>query len=146
MPPLRIELANEQDLLAVDARRLCDTVRDVLTGEGIAAGEVSIAVVDDPTIRQLNAQYLTHDYATDALSFALEASDSRVVGQIVVSAEMALSRAAEFRWSATDELLLYVIHAALHLAGYDDARPADAEQMRQRERHYLQRQGVARSE
>jgi probable rRNA maturation factor len=143
MPRFRIEIANEQTQLLVDARRLKRAVRQVLKGEGLSSAVVSIAVVDDPAIRRLNAQYLGHDYATDALTFVLEASEGSVEGQIVVSAETAAARAGEFGWAADQELLLYVVHAALHLAGHDDIRPGPARCMRQRERHYLSLLGVS---
>ena len=143
MPSFRIEVANEQSLLPIDARRLKRAVRQVLEGEGLSSAVVSIAVVDDPTIRRLNAQYLDHDYATDALSFVLEAREGRVEGQIIVSAETAAARSAEFHWAAGEELLWYVVHAALHLAGHDDTRKAAARRMRQRERHYLALLGVS---
>ncbi len=137
MPRFRIEVANEQTALPIDARGLKQAVRRVLQGEGLTSGLVSVAVVDDAAIRRINAQYLGHDYATDALSFVLEAREGHVEGQIVVSAQTAAGRAAEFHWGASEELLLYVVHAALHLAGHDDTAQAAARTMRQRERHYL---------
>src|SRR5258708_2115042 len=108
MPNFHIDVADEQTIVAIDARRLKQAVRRVLREEGLTAAAVSVAVVDDPAIRQLNAQYLGHDYATDALSFLLEAGDGRVEGQIIVSAQTAAARAAEFHWAADQELLLYV--------------------------------------
>jgi len=142
MPRFRIDVADEQAQMPIDANRLRRAVRHVLEAEGVVSAVVSVAVVDNATIRRLNAQYLSHDYATDALSFLLEEKDGRLEGQLVVSAEMAAARAPEFDWSAQDELLLYVVHGALHLAGYDDTTPAAAKRMRQRERHYLSELGV----
>jgi probable rRNA maturation factor len=143
MSRFHIEVANEQTTLPVDARRLKQAVRRVLQGEGLTSAVVSVAVVDDKSIRRLNAQYLGHDYATDALSFVLEAAPGHVEGQIIVSAQTAANRAADFHWAADEELLLYVVHAALHLAGHDDTRQAAARAMRQRERHYLAQLGVS---
>ena len=37
-----------------------------------------MAVVDDPTIHDLNRRFLRHDYPTDVLSFLLGASSERV--------------------------------------------------------------------
>ena len=143
MPRFRIEVANEQTIMPIDARRLKQAVRRVLQGEGLTDAVVSVAVVNDPAIRQLNTQYLGHKWATDALSFVLEGGKGRVEGQIIVSAELAAARAAEFHWAADQELLLYVVHAALHLAGYDDTTRTAAAEMRDRERHYLSVLGVS---
>src|SRR5436309_10812676 len=83
MSRFRIEVANEQTILPIDPRRLKDVVREVLAGEARTAAEVSIAVVDDAAIRKLNAKYLGHDLATDALSFVLEEGEGRLEGQII---------------------------------------------------------------
>ena len=138
---LKVAVTNEQQSLAIDARRLRSAVRSVLEGEGMVDGEISLAIVDDPTIHELNRCWLEHDEPTDVLSFVLEEAEGYVEGEIIVSADTARSRAGEFGWSADEELLLYVIHGALHLAGYDDKEPADREVMREREQHYLRVQG-----
>jgi probable rRNA maturation factor len=140
---LHVELAVRQKSLPIDRRRLRRAVREVLQGEGIAGGEVSVAVVDDAEIHELNRRYLQHDYPTDALSFVLERRDGYVEGQIVVSAQTAQRTAPRFGWSGEDELLLYVVHAALHLAGYDDSTPQQAAHMRRHEEQYLARLGAA---
>lgn len=139
---IRVDIANDQDLLEIDESVLREAVRRVLAAEQINKAIVSLAIVDDATIRPLNAQFLGHDYATDVLSFVLEESEGQLEGEIVVSAETAMSSAARFGWQAHDELLLYVIHGALHLAGYDDLQPELQTQMRERERQHLSRFGL----
>jgi probable rRNA maturation factor len=139
---LRIAITNEQQGLAVDRKRLRAAVKAVLAGEGFGDGEISLAIVDDPTIHELNRKWLAHDEPTDVLSFVLEEGEGYVEGEIIVSADTARARAAEFGWTADEELLLYVIHGALHLAGYDDKDPADREVMRERERRYLRELGI----
>jgi probable rRNA maturation factor len=139
---LQIAVTNEQSQLEIDAARLRIAVETVMAGEGISDGDISLAVVDDAAIHELNRRWLEHDEPTDVLSFVLEQSAGYREGEIIVSAETALARAAEFGWSAGDELLLYVVHGALHIAGYDDREQADREQMRERERLYLERLGV----
>ena len=134
---IAVELTNRQTTLPPDEPRLAEAVRRVLAGEGIARAEVSVALVDDREMRELNRQFLAHDYATDVLSFVLEATAERLEGEIVVSADTAVAAAEKYGWPAEDELLLYVVHGALHLAGWDDAGEEQAATMRRRERHYL---------
>jgi probable rRNA maturation factor len=88
-------------------------------------------------MRELNRQFLEHDYATDVLSFVLESSPDGLEGEIVISADTAAAAAGKYGWRPHDELLLYSIHGALHLAGWDDADEEQAAAMRLRERHYL---------
>lgn len=126
-------------------RRLAEAVRAVLRGEGVSTAEISVAVVDDPTIHQLNRRYLEHDYPTDVLSFVLGNDDGHLEGEIVVSADTAAANAADYHSTAEAELLLYVIHGTLHLTGYDDHAPADRQKMRNREQHYLEKLGIGPS-
>jgi probable rRNA maturation factor len=94
-------------------------------------------VTDDPTIHELNQRYLQHDYATDVLSFLLASAPGLLEGEIVVSADTAARMAPDYGWSIDDELLLYAIHGALHLVGFDDQTPEAAATMREKEQFYL---------
>ena len=139
---LEIAVAHECPSAVVDAMRLRRAVKSILNDAGIASGEVSIAVVDDARMHELNRRYLAHDYPTDVLSFVLARDGDRLDGQIVVSADYAAREAARYGWNADDELLLYTIHGALHLVGYDDLSPESKRQMRQQERAYLGQFGL----
>lgn len=142
--PFVVAVNNSQERLPIDRRRLIAAVRAILAGEGLARGEVSVAVVDDPTIHRLNRQFLAHDYPTDVLSFVLEEAEEprSLEGEVIVSADTAIQTAAAFGWDPGDELLLYVIHGTLHLTGYDDLEPELQAEMRDRERHYLAKFGL----
>ncbi len=138
----QIEVCNRQDSLAIDPQRLEQAIAAVLEGERIGRAEISLAVVTDGEIHELNRRFLAHDEATDVLSFPLDQRDDWLEGEIVVSADTAVDRSAEFRWSAAEELILYVIHGTLHLVGYRDKAAEDRARMRQQERHYLTRMGI----
>jgi probable rRNA maturation factor len=142
--PLQIEIADEQQAHAIDRARLARGVRLVLEAAGIITAEISVAVVADARMQALNRQYLGHDYPTDVLSFVLEHDPQRktLEGQIVVSADYAAREAARYGWTAADELLLYAIHGALHLAGHDDTTPEAQRAMREAEAATLARFGL----
>ncbi|MCS7045742.1 MAG: rRNA maturation RNase YbeY [Gemmataceae bacterium] len=134
----KISIAVPQSIVAIDRGRMRAVVRAVLEGEGCRAYDISLAFVDNPTIHQLNRRYLQHDAPTDVLSFPLsEPGAAKLVGELVIGAEVAQSEAAQRGHGVDVELALYVIHGLLHLCGYDDQSPAAARKMRQRERHYL---------
>jgi probable rRNA maturation factor len=137
----RIEIANRQKGLRVPRRKLVEAVQAVLRGERIGSATISLAVVDDAAIRQLNRQYLDHDDATDVLSFLLDRSSVRLDGEVVMSAETAQRVAPDYGWSAQHELLLYAIHGVLHLAGYQDDSAEESAKMRAKERQYLAQLG-----
>ena len=126
----------------MDAAILRRAVATVLAGESVTSATISVAVVDDPTMRELNRRYLNHDYNTDVLSFLLEQTEWQLDGEVIVSADTAISRAEEYAWSASDELLLYLIHGTLHLTGYDDHTDAERGRMRRKEMQYLKELGL----
>ncbi|MCE2800219.1 MAG: rRNA maturation RNase YbeY [Planctomycetaceae bacterium] len=105
---------------------------------GWTEGEISIAIVDDPQIHQVNLQFLKHDYPTDVISFDTTESDHFLEGEIIASADTALRVASKNHWPASHELLLYIIHGMLHVIGLDDKSLAKSKQMRSEERHYIE--------
>lgn len=141
-PTLRVLIADQQSTLAIDEAQLQAAVRAVFHDSPYHLGTVSIAVVDDPTIHEINRQYLQHDYPTDVLSFVLEERASYLEGELVVSTDTASRNATEYDWPAKDELLLYVIHGALHLVGYRDKQPEEIAEMRSAEARHLQKLGI----
>jgi probable rRNA maturation factor len=142
--PLKVEIADEQEAHVVAYDRLITAVKQILGDAGYTAGEVSIAIVDDDAMHKLNRQYLQHDYPTDVLSFVLEEDETRLIGQLIVSADYAAREAPTFGWTTDDELLLYAIHGALHLVGYDDLEPDLKAEMREQETAYLAHFGLTR--
>ena len=134
----RVSIASPQESVLVDRKRMREVVQRVLSGEGVAEAEISLAFVDNPTIHQLNERYLNHDEPTDVLSFPLsEPGARRLMGELVIGAEVAQAEAISRGHDVQAELTLYVIHGLLHLCGYDDKTAAGAQKMRSRERHYL---------
>jgi len=135
--PLDISCANLQSAHPINKRRLIKAVRTVLASAQLAAGEISITVVDNPRMHELNREHLGHDYPTDVLSFVYMREGNRIEGEIIVSADYAAAEATRYGWPADDELLLYVVHGGLHLVGYDDTTAEGSTEMRQQERAIL---------
>jgi probable rRNA maturation factor len=140
---IEVEVSDTQEHLAVDHGLLVRLARRVLAGEAVAAGSVSIAVVDDATIHAVNRRHLAHDWPTDVLSFRLsDPGDPFLSGELVVSAERAATLARRFAVDPHAELALYVVHGLLHLCGYDDQDASGTEAMRRREGEILSREGL----
>ena len=142
--PFTIEINADEQPHNIDSARLKKAARLVLREAGIESAEISIAVVTDARMHELNRQYLQHDYPTDVLSFVLDhdAQARSLDGEIIVSSDYAAREAARYGWTTDDELLLYVIHGCLHLAGHDDTSPAGKLAMRQAETEHLQHFGL----
>lgn len=140
---LVIEIANQHSL-SVSEDQIRAIVAQIFSDYNWQRGEVSIAIVDDKTIHELNRQYLKHDYETDVLSFVFNSNEETrsLDGEIIVSADTAAAMATEHQVETLDELLLYVIHGALHLAGLDDKDASKRVQMRDAERKYTEQFGI----
>jgi len=140
---IEVEISDTQSHLAVDRIFLDGLVRRVLEAEGVEHASISIALVDDATIRAVNRRHLAHDWPTDVISFGLsEPGDPTLNGELVVSAEMAASTAREVGVAPASELALYVVHGLLHLCGLDDQAPDDVDTMRRREGEILAAEGL----
>ncbi|RMF64358.1 MAG: rRNA maturation RNase YbeY, partial [Bacteroidetes bacterium] len=119
-------------------QRLDRLVRRVLDGEGIAWHYVGVILTDHATVLDLNRAYLHHDYLTDVLSFNLSGPDDALLtGEVYVDLDTAAERHAEFGVTFEEEVFRYVVHGLLHLAGYEDATPAEKAAMHALEDRYL---------
>jgi probable rRNA maturation factor len=136
-----ISISNEQSRHAVDEQQLVAAARAVLADSAFSSAMISLVVVDDAAIHELNRQYLEHDWPTDVLSFVLQDNGNHLEGEVIISADTAAEAAAELGCSAAAEQLLYVIHGMLHLIGQRDKTPADAEDMRSAEAKFLRQFG-----
>ncbi|MEZ6058640.1 MAG: rRNA maturation RNase YbeY [Planctomycetaceae bacterium] len=132
-----VHVADEQNALSIDASYIIDVVRNTLQSEGVERADISVALIDDVTMHELNRRHLDHDYPTDVLSFLLEESDDRIEGEIVISTDTAIREGTAYGWGGVEEATLYLVHGLLHLCGYDDHSEEDLREMRERERSVL---------
>jgi probable rRNA maturation factor len=140
---LEIAIADRQSKLEFNEAILRRGIRQVLVDARIEQATISVAIVDEAAMHELNRRFLRHDYPTDVLSFVLEKSDSHLDGEVIASAEYAITSARDYGWPAEYELLLYVIHGCLHLVGYDDTDDDSRHQMRAAEADCLRALGIA---
>lgn len=104
--------------------------------------EISIAIVDDNAIRQLNRKFLNSKAATDCLSFDLSNDEKGLkIFDLVVNGEMAVRQANERGHSNEAELALYITHGLLHNLGFDDSAKSQARKMHETEDEILQEFG-----
>lgn len=90
-------------------------------------GELSLLLVDDGQIQQINRDYLQRDWPTNVISFSMrEGADAsmhpHLLGDVVISTDTAARDAAEAAVSFESELYFLLLHGILHLFGYDHER------------------------
>ena len=146
MLTLKVHIHNAQRALPLpDGTRalIRAAVAATLTEENFARpAEVSVTLVDDGRIRELNRDFRQIDRATDVLSFPLgegvydedPATGLAQLGDVVLSLEHAVAQAKEYGHSVKREVGYLTVHSVLHLLGYDHVGdPAEAADMRARE-------------
>lgn len=135
---MEILLRNAQRKYKVHSPGLKKNAKIILEQLGCHDSELSILLVSDAKIRQLNHQYRDLDVATDVLSFPQNEDgagefDSHLLGDVVISVETAHRQAGEHQLILEEELVLLLIHGILHLLGYDHERsPREERVMKQK--------------
>jgi probable rRNA maturation factor len=110
--------------------------------------EISIVIVDDLQIQELNSKFLNRSANTDCLSFDLS-DDKKPAGtagltktyELVVNGQMAARQAKQRGHSSEAELALYITHSLLHNLGFDDSTKTGAKKMHEAEDEILQQFG-----
>jgi probable rRNA maturation factor len=95
-------------------REVAAFARKVLLAAGEEIGEISIAFVDDATMRGLNRKFRNKNKTTDVLTFPGENAC-----EIVISIDQARRQAQNEKHSLAVELRYLLLHGILHGVGYD---------------------------
>ena len=125
-----------------DPESISGLISSVFDGEGADFGEISIVFLDDEKIREVNNNFLGHDYPTDVITFPLGDEGSPVEGEIYVGYMTTVKNAAEYGVPKAQEVMRVVTHGVLHLLGYDDATDEKRAEMKTLEDKYLKRVGL----
>ena len=132
---MNIQIENRQKQQRISIRRLRQVARKILSVSGCPDAELSILIVGDRRIRQINRDYLQRDKATNVISFAQQegekvGGEGLLLGDVVISAATAARDAAEAGLPLASELYFLLLHGILHLLGYDHERSGAAEAAR----------------
>ena len=118
-----------------DEEKLTDWLLDVADAEDIDFVEVSYIFCSDERLREMNVQFLDHDYYTDVITFPY--ADDAIHGDIFISSERVADNAQTMGVSFEHELCRVLVHGVLHLAGYQDKTEDAEREMRAKEDYYL---------
>jgi len=138
VPDLALTIHNDQEL-PVDLHGVDELARHVWQTEASQDGEISIILVDDKKLTEINVRFLERDYRTDVIAFPLSDADDDVFeGEIYISVERVIENAAIFQVKPYHELRRVVVHALLHFLGYSDKEVVLKQKMTERENFYLE--------
>jgi probable rRNA maturation factor len=123
---VEIEVANRSGR-ELDVRAAVELIREVLEGEGVADGELGLSLVGPDEIRALKREHLGVDEETDALAFPIDGRETvpdgvpRQLGDVVLCPQVVGEA-----WRAP------LVHAVLHLVGYDHGPEMQAREQEHR--------------
>ena len=137
---MALDVSSRQNVLECPPAAVRRVAKAALADSGMRA-DLSVVLVDDAQMAELNERYRGQAGPTDVLAFPYAADGEHVEGEVIVNAERAVAEAASRGHSPEAELMLYVAHGVLHLLGCDDREPAQRRQMRARERAVLAQAG-----
>ena len=92
---------------------------------GIEDYQLSILILSDDDIINLNKKYFNKDTPTDVIAFPMQNGDFThinpdLLGDVVISAERAQEQAEQFGHSTAHEIDILTVHGILHLLGFED--------------------------
>lgn len=123
----------------VDRRLLRSRAQRVLRELERSGAELSIALVDDATIAELNRKYRNKAGPTDVLSFSQHEGEraglaGNLLGDVVISLETAARQARQAHRGLDSEVAQLLVHGILHLIGHDHEQDDEARVMQRLER------------
>lgn len=122
---MKIEILNIQKKKRINLKDLQAAARKILRFFNKSKATVSIIIVDNKKIKQLNKKYRKKDTPTDVLAFNMQEGrsirgDCDLLGDIVISAEKVYGK---------KDMYLFLIHGMLHLLGYDHGNAQQTKKM-----------------
>ena len=117
-----------------DYSYLDDVINQTFKELKIKNANMSVILIDDKKMQELNKEYRGVDRTTDVLSFALEDNNNlklpiRELGEVYVSIPKMIEQAESFNHSEKRELSFLVCHGLLHLLGYDHTKSKEDEKI-----------------
>jgi probable rRNA maturation factor len=127
---------NDEGVRLKGWRKIVKVVRGIVEERNKIAGDISFIITDDSEIRDINKEFLSHDYNTDVITFNYNKGDV-ISGEIYISHETVSLNAYDFGVTFQEELRRVIIHGVLHLMGLDDSDEQQREAMHKEEDRWL---------
>ena len=112
-------------------------IKEVVAKEGKISGDLNFIITSDQNLKQINIEFLEHDYFTDVISFNYN-NGNLISGEVYISLERITENALNYNVSLKEELLRVIIHGVLHLVGYNDSNEEERSEMRKLEDFWIE--------
>jgi rRNA maturation RNase YbeY len=113
-----------------------EIIREIIAKERKTSGELSFVITNDERLKEINIEFLKHEYYTDVITFNYNEKDV-INGEIYISLDRVKENAINYNVSLEEELMRVIIHGVLHLVGYDDNNDEKKSEIRKMEDYWL---------
>ena len=141
-----LEFTNRQRAKRLNIRRLREITKATLAELGVLHWNLGFHFVGPRTMARINQQHLNHEGTTDVITFDYSAPRSQTPdprphlhGEAFICVAVAVTQAREFGTSWESEVVRYIVHALLHLCGFDDLKPAARRAMKRQENRMVKK-------
>lgn len=119
-------------------KEIKDWIIKVIRSEGMEPGDLSFIFISDAEIKEINKEFLKHNYNTDVIAFDYREGNI-INGEVYISIDTIKRNAKRFNSQLISEIMRVMIHGILHFVGYNDKNEIMQREMRERENLYLDR-------
>lgn len=119
-------------------RTVSNWIKEIIVSHNRIVGSINFIFTNDSYLLEMNKKYLSHNYYTDVITFDTSSySDSDnsllISGDVFISVDSVNSNASIYNQSFSNEMYRVIIHAILHLIGFDDLSDSQQKEMTKQE-------------
>jgi rRNA maturation RNase YbeY len=133
---MKIQVHNEIDNINLSREKLIELTGWLCDEIKLPIETLEIIFTDDEKLREMHEKFLDDKDYTDVMTFNLGTEDV-IEGEIFISSDRAQENALRYDVSIEVEICRLIIHACLHLAGYEDNNESNRQRMKKKEENFL---------
>ena len=114
-----------------------DWIVQVIRSEEKEPGDLSFIFASDKYIKEINKEFLNHNYNTDVIAFDYKKGNV-INGEIYLGINKIRKNAVQYKNTILNEVLRVMLHGLLHIIWYDDKTEIEEKKMKKMEDIYLE--------
>ena len=114
-----------------------EVIQEISIKENKKISLLNLIFCSDDIIIEYNKEYLSHEFATDIITFHDVNENGETEGELLMSVDTIKENAVRYKTEPDEELKRVIIHGVLHLCGFKDKTKKQKDLMRLKENQYL---------
>ncbi|GIS21245.1 MAG: endoribonuclease YbeY [Bacteroidota bacterium] len=131
-----IHFTYNTDFFLNNEPEVAELINIVAISKGKSIDKFFYHFVSETKIQQVNNDHLKHNFVTDVITFDYS-DDKTISAEAFVCPEEVLKNAKIYSQPPENEVIRVLLHAVLHVLGYDDKSKESRQEMRKQEDHFL---------